>query len=781
MRTRAHRLATFLALSSLILPASPASPDPGSPNGNLAGQPAGGPPRGLAARATSGGTLPHPILFVTQMPIGEDFATIGSVFANHGADMQEVGRGGDLYLRFPNGTLRNLTAEAGYGVSGFQGAGAIAVRNPAVHWDGSRAIFSMVVGAPTQQFQVNTYFWQLYEVTGLGAGQTAVITKVPNQPANANNVMPIYGTDGRILFVSDRARNGAAHLYPQLDEYESTATNTGLWSLNPANADLKLLQHSPSGSFTPILDRYGRVIFTRWDHLQRDQQADTDVLAGDTYGTFNYASEAANAAALANRDEVFPEPRPSRTDLLAGTNLEGHTLNHFFPWQIREDGTGEETLNHIGRHELHGYFNRSLNDDPNLDEFIAEVSGRVNQNSIGNFLHVREDVLAAGTYIGVDAPEFTSHCSGRLIAVSAPPTQAVDQITVSYLTHPNTVISVDDGDPVPTGHTGHYRNPLPLSDGRLLASHTTETRAAANDGTRSHPDARYDFRLKLLAVGPDGYLRNGTALTGGINKTLSYWDPDVLVSYSGPLWELDPVEVRPRAVPPRLVGALPAPEAQVFLEEGVDPRVLSADLTGKGLALMSVRNATYRDALDRQQPFNLRVPGGETTVGATGEIYDIAHLQLYQGDQIRGMGGTASPRPGRRVLAQLLHDPAALAANPPNPGGPTASVQVALDGSVAGFVPARRALSWQLTDGLGTGVVRERYWITFQPGELRACDGCHGVNAVNQAGELAASNKPEALRQLLRHWKQQTGSIFSDGFESGNTAAWGVVVGNGAD
>ena len=42
----------------------------------------------------------------------------------------------------------------------------------------------------------------------------------------------------------------------------------------------------------------------------------------------------------------------------------------------------------------------------------------------------------------------------------------------------------------------------------------------------------------------------GGELTGGISKNISYWDPDVLVSYSGPLWELSPVEVRARNVPP---------------------------------------------------------------------------------------------------------------------------------------------------------------------------------------------------------------------------------------
>src|SRR6185436_4754684 len=122
---------------------------------------------------------------------------------------------------YPDGTLRNLTREAGYGMDGFQGAGAIAVREPSVHWSGTKALFSMVVGAPTEQYQVADYFWQIYEITGFGIGETPVVTKVPGQPSHFNNVSPFYGTDDRILFTSDRPRNGSVALYPQLDEYES--------------------------------------------------------------------------------------------------------------------------------------------------------------------------------------------------------------------------------------------------------------------------------------------------------------------------------------------------------------------------------------------------------------------------------------------------------------------------------------------------------------------------------------------------------------------------------
>src|SRR6185436_19808754 len=88
-----------------------------------------------------------------------------------------------------------------------------------------------------------------------------------------------------------------------------------------------------------------------------------------------------------------------------------------------------------------------------------------------------------------------------------------------------------------------------------------------------------------------------------------------------------------------------------------------------------------------------------------------------------------------------------------NPTGPIGSVRVASDGSMAAFVPARRAMTWQLTDSAGNGVVRERYWLSFQPGEIRVCTSCHGLNSRDQAGQVTPANQPEALRQLLQYWK----------------------------
>lgn len=721
---------------------------------------------GYADGAWAGEPVPgvtNPILFVTQVPIPGDFVTIGSVFGNHRGATASAGRGGDLWIRYPDGTLRNLTAAAGYGGSGFQGANAIAVRDPCVHWDGQRALFSMVVGAPTQQYQYTTFYWQMYEITGLGPSDTPVITRIAGQPANYNNITPIYGTDDAIIFTSDRPRNGAAHLYPQLDEYEEAATNTGLWRLS-ASDGLELLNHAPSGDFTPFLDSFGRVLFTQWDHLQRDQQADSDALTPPgqplPYGTFNWTSEAADATPqFGNRDEVFPEPRASRQDLLEGTNLNGHSFNHFFIWQINEDGTDLEILNHLGRHELHSYIPAAIHDDPNVIDYYGQLP-RFNPRSLLNMLQAKEDAAVAGRYVMVDAPEFRTHACGQIVQIDAPPALDADHVAVTYVTHRDTAQPADTPGP---NHSGLYRDPLALAGGALIAAHTSETRADANTGTRANPGSRYDLRLRTIVALGNGYSGPGTPLTPGISKTVSYWDPDVLVSYSGPLWEWQPVELRPRPRPPRRSAPLPAIEAAVFAEAAVDLAAFRSYLLENELALIVARNVTTRDDFDRQQPFNLRVAGGGAqTIGRPGRIYDVADLQVFQADQVRGLAHNGQPRQGRRVLAQHLHDARAVAANPPNAGGAPAAVRVAADGSVAAFVPARRALSWQLLDPDGVPVVRERNWLSFQPGEIRVCTSCHGPSQFDQAGHPPAENPPLALRALLDYWQSANGARRGD-------------------
>ncbi|MEO7548699.1 MAG: hypothetical protein ABIT82_09775, partial [Ramlibacter sp.] len=245
--------------------------------------------------------------------------------------------------------------------------------------------------------------------------------------------------------------------------------------------------------------------------------------------------------------------------------------------------------------------------------------------------------------------------------------------------------------------------------------------------------------------------------TNGIVKNVTWFNPnngsDPNAHHEGELWEMEAVEVVARQRPVRAGPQLEAPEASVFSQQQVDPAAFRNWLVTNNLALIVSRNVTSRDDADRQQPFNLRVPGGVESISTSrpgARKYDVAALQIFQADQIRGYD-----RAGRRSIAQPLHG---LPVTNPNPGAVISSVNVGADGSTAAFVPARRALTWQLTDQQGAPVVRERMWLTMQPGEVRVCASCHGANVKDQAGRTAIVNEPDALRQLLAAWKAMPGA-----------------------
>jgi hypothetical protein len=82
---------------------------------------------------------------------------------------------------------------------------------------------------------------------------------------------------------------------------------------------------------------------------------------------------------------------------------------------------------------------------------------------------------------------------------------------------------------------------------------------------------------------------------------------------------------------------------------------------------------------------------------------------------------------------------------------------------MAAFVPAGRALTWQLTGNgaTGTPVVRERNWVTFAPGEIRTCASCHGVNSTTHTGTAPPTNPPQALRDLMIYWKAQGNDVIA--------------------
>ncbi len=687
----------------------------------------------------------YPIAFVTQVPVtGDTFAKISSTFAHHRPDTDGTPRGGDLLLAYPRAdggySVRNLTQEAGLG-GAFSGASAIAVRDPAPHASGTRLLASLAVGT------AGSTRWQIYEFTGLRAGETVRARRLP-QPAGTNNIGAVYDSDDRIVFSSDipRAGPGATHLM-QCDEYESQPTVSGLWRLDPASGEVQLLHHAPSGAFRPTLDSFGRIVFTNWDHLQRDQQSGSG-------GYFNWRDESAGAATEpiggnAVVKEVFPEPRFN-----APAPFNDHSFNFFLPWMLNQDGTGAETLNHVGRHEF-GMYTQRARTDAGLSDLDAPSGINANLGlRITSFHFLREDPRRPGTYFAVAAPEFGSHGGGMVVTLPGAPGVKPQDMKVTPITAPETR---DAGGPA------LYRSPLPTSDGRLLASASSVTGQATSGGS-----VRYDYRLYWLgAKGAYQAFDAGTPLVSGTETT------KLLPGQATPqrLWELDPVELRPVTTPPRTtMEALEAPEQaivdQVAQAGGTSSAALLAELKDllrrNDLALVTMRNVTRRDGFDRQQPFNLRVSGGgvqSVRSGSGARVFDIDQFQVFEGMQLRG-----TPKDCRRVIAQPMRAPT-VGGKPANPGSGAlpGAVRIAADGSVAAIVPARRALTWQLVDSAkpgdptqGTdGVVRERIWISLQPGEVRACPACHGVSERDQTGAAGPTNPPQALKALLEHVRSQ--------------------------
>ena len=171
---------------------------------------------------------------------------------------------------------------------------------------------------------------------------------------------------------------------------------------------------------------------------------------------------------------------------------------------------------------------------------------------------------------------------------------------------------------------------------------------------------------------------------------------------------------------------------------------------------------TKRDQHDKQQPYNLRVSwSGHQTIkpGTSGTPYDIAWMRFFQADLRRGYALTGStPLASRRVVATALHD--TISMNVLTAGAPAGSVRIGDDGSVAAIVPAGKAITWDMlaNDVAKTSQVKERFWVTFQRGEIRTCANCHGINTVDQTGSPPPTNPPAALAALLGYWKSSNPS-----------------------
>lgn len=268
-----------------------------------------------------------------------------------------------------------------------------------------------------------------------------------------------------------------------------------------------------------------------------------------------------------------------------------------------EDGTGEEFVNHAGRHELYGAIKKSFLDDANL---IDLASGT--RNFYSNFIQIHESPAVPGRYYGIDTQEDATHAAGQIVSIDAGPAVNPEVMAVTNVTAKLGFLGSPTGSNVTL-----YRNPLPLSDGTLMAVSTPATGIDANtSGDPTHPASAYAFRLKTLKPQGALWVVDQILTGGGSAASVSYFAAGQQIIYNGPLWELDAVEIVARTKPAKLLPQVSGVEAGVVSGRQIDLALLQNWLRQNGLALIVSRNVTTRDDIDRQQPFNLKIAHSST-------------------------------------------------------------------------------------------------------------------------------------------------------------------------
>ena len=108
-------------------------------------------------------------------------------------------------------------------------------------------------------------------------------------------------------------------------------------------------------------------------------------------------------------------------------------------------------------------------------------------------IQTREDGKNRGLFYGIDAPEFSTHASGQIISLNGPKGTDADHMAITYVTDRATASYNEDSKPADPNHSGHYRDPLAMSDGTLVAAHTVGDRGREGVGQSD------DLALRLPA------------------------------------------------------------------------------------------------------------------------------------------------------------------------------------------------------------------------------------------------------------------------------------------
>jgi len=190
---------------------------------------------GAAARGPD--ALPKEIVFAVRASMGPHWYENFGTYSNE-PERPAYSRGGRLcVLDTGNGAVRDLVNDPEGGV-----------RDPQVHYDGRRILFSYRKGG--------TPAYHLYEVNTDGTG----LRKLTDGPDD--DIEPCYLPDGGIVFASSRCRRFVNCWFTRV------AT---LYRCDGDGANVRALSASIEHDNTPWVLPDGRIIYMRWEYVDRSQ------------------------------------------------------------------------------------------------------------------------------------------------------------------------------------------------------------------------------------------------------------------------------------------------------------------------------------------------------------------------------------------------------------------------------------------------------------------------------------------------------------------------------
>lgn len=170
-------------------------------------------------------------------------------------------KGGGLYLlkRWRSDSSERVNLVAGLRVPSGTNCGMLlsegAFVSPALSYDGKTVLFGWASGGHEKWKPENRF--NLFRVNVDGSGLARLTD------GDFDNFDPCWLPDGRIVFISTR-RGGFGRCHPR-----PVPTYT-LFSMNSDGSDIRCLSYHETNEWQPSVDHNGKLLYTRWDYIDRD-------------------------------------------------------------------------------------------------------------------------------------------------------------------------------------------------------------------------------------------------------------------------------------------------------------------------------------------------------------------------------------------------------------------------------------------------------------------------------------------------------------------------------